>query len=363
MKRFYLIAMAIFSALSISAETSIQNTFFGCTLGKSTSKEVQAAMAAQGFQLLDKLDSTIVESNKSFEVRFSQYNYEGDYMHEEHSFQSIKICFLNDTLFTIAMPDSCNKDCISKCREIQENLNKKYGNLEKADSTFLFQQIADSAETWSLRTWSRHDEHTMIVTASSDSVYSCTYFSEDVYYGILFSSFRQIMDALFDDDPNFSEENKVYGVAGVKFGDDKETIRKTIAPKSDRLLDSDPHMLQYYRTKIGGIIYDYATFYFIQGKLVSATFQKPFYSWRKEEALMAYEDVKSQYARKYSNLKVLQNEYDEKLCVCGAFTDGYDYKPISIAFNKSLSKGGDIMYYVIVSYYQMRMTDLYSDEI
>lgn len=362
MKRFYLIAMAIFSALSISAETSIQNTFFGCTLGKSTSQEVQAAMTKEGFLLLDKIDSTIVESSKSFEIKFSQYNYEGDYMHEGHSFQSVKISFLNDTLFTIAMPDSC-KDCISKCHNIQENLNNKYGNLEKADSTILFQQIADSANTWGLKTWSRHDEHTMVVTALSDSVYSCTYLSKKVYYNLLRSSLRHFVDALFDADPNYSEENKVYGVAGVKFGDDKETVRKIIAPKSDRLLDSDPHTLQYYKTKIGGIIYDFATFYFIQGKLVSATFQKPFYSWRKEEALMAYEDVKSQYTRKYSNLKVLQDEYDEKLCVCGAFTEGYDYKPISIAFNKSLSKGGDIMYYVIVSYYQMRIADLYNDEI
>lgn len=362
MKRFYLIAMAIFSAFSISAETSIQNTFFGCTLGKSTSKEVQAAMTAQGFKLLDKIDSTIVEPNKSFEIKVSKYNYEGDYMHEEYFFQSVKVGFLNDTLFTIAMPDSCSKDCISKCHKIQENLNKKYNNLEMADSTLLFQQIVDT-ETLGLKIWSRHDEHTMIMTASTDSAYVCTYSSKDVYYNLLRSSFSHFIDALYDNDPNFSEENKVYGVAGVKFGDDKETVRKTIAPKSVRFLRSDSRTLEFYKTKIGGITYDYTTFYFMQGKLVSVDLSMPFYSWQKEEALMFYEGIKSQYERRYSNLKVIKDEYDKKLCTCGAFIDGYDYPPIFISFKKSLSKGGDIMYYVGVSYYFARTEHLYDDEI
>ena len=133
--------------------------------------------------------------------------------------------------------------------------------------------------------------------------------------------------SIVGNDPNFSEENKVYGVAGVKFGDDREIVRKVIAAKSERLLDSDEHMLLYNRTNIGGCTYEGATFYFLQGKLVSATFQQPFYSWRKEEARMCYEGIKSQYANKYSNLKVLKDEYEEKVCACGAFIEGYDYPP------------------------------------
>lgn len=363
MKRFYLIAMAMFSALSISAETSIQNTFFGCTLGKSTSKEVQAAMTQQGFLLLDKIDSTIVEPNKSFEIKFSQYNYEGDYMHEGHSFQSIKISFLNDTLFTIAMPDSCSKDCISKCHKIQENLNTKYGNLEKADSTLLFQQIADSATVWGLKIWSRHDEHTMVVTALSDSVYSCTYLSKNVYYNLLRSSLRHFIDTLFDKDPNYSEENKVYGVAGVKFGDDKETVRRIIAPKSDRLLDSDTNTLEYYKTRVGGTTYQYANFCFIQGKLATAFFDQPFALWEKEEALMFLSSIKSQYEKKYSNMRTITDEDNEKLYACGAYMDDYNYLPILIQFKKAMNQGNKIMYYVIVSYYQMRTNNFYDDEI
>ena len=45
------------------------------------------------------------------------------------------------------------------------------------------------------------------------------------------------------------------------------------------------------------------------------------------------------------------------------YIDGYDYLPILISFQKSLSKGGDIMYYVQVDYYTHRKDNLYDDEI
>ena len=142
------------------------------------------------------------------------------------------------------------------------------------------------------------------------------------------------------------------------------TVKRVIAPKSEKLTDSDSHTLTYYKTKIGGSTYDFATFYFMQGKgLVSVNLQNAFYSWKKEEAEMAYEGIISQFKRRYSNFQVRQDERDEKMCTCGAYIDGYDYPPIIITFQKSLSKGGDIMYYVMVSYYEMRKANLYDDEI
>lgn len=362
MKRVYLFAIAMVSALSMLAETSVQNTFFGCTLGKSTSKEVEAAMVSQGLNLVDRLDSTIVGENSTYEMRFSMYDYEGKYDHEGQTFHSIRVSFLNDTFFAILMQDSCNDNCTQYSEIVQEKLNKKYGRLEIADSTLLFQQITDSAEFSGIKTWSRHDEHTMVMTSLSDTVFGCSYINEDTYYNLLFSGLRQLVDE-FNNLPDYCEKNKVYGVAGVKFGDDRETVRRTIGTKSDRLLDSDTHMLQYYETKIGGTTYEYATFYFIQGKLVSVYLQEPFYSWKKEEALMFFESVKSQYERRYSNFKVFTDEEDDKFCACGAFVDDYDYRPITISFEKSLSKGGDIMYYIIVSYYGMKKRNLYDDEI
>ena len=165
-------------------------------------------------------------------------------------------------------------------------------------------------------------------------------------------------------DPNYAEENKVYGVAGVKFGDSRETVRKVISSKANQLLESDSHSLNFYKVKIGGTTYDYATFYFTQGKgLVSVNLQSCFYSWREEEAKMTYENVVSQYKRKYTNFEVVKDKSDEKAAICGAYIDGYEYKPIIITLTRSLSRGGDIMYYVQIDYYFDRKAGMYDDEI
>ena len=78
---------------------------------------------------------------------------------------------------------------------------------------------------------------------------------------------------------------------------------------------------------------------------------------------MRFESIKGQYERKYTNLTQFADDEDLKGYQCGAFIDGYDYPPILISFQKSLSKGGDIMYYVQVDYYHLRTDTLYDDEI
>ena len=84
---------------------------------------------------------------------------------------------------------------------------------------------------------------------------------------------------------------------------------------------------------------------------------------RKGSLLFGYTQLSAGLKQKYMTCKVITDEEDEKFCVCGAYADGYDYKPITISFEKSLSKGGDIMYYIIVSYYGMKKENLYDDEI
>ncbi|HCE47544.1 MAG TPA: hypothetical protein DEQ84_02540 [Prevotellaceae bacterium] len=369
MKRFYLIAMAIFSALSISAETSIQNTFFGCTLGKSTSKEVQTAMTAQGFKLLD---THINKKDSIFGVEVFEYNYEGQYNHKGKDFHSLRIGFWNDIFYSVLFKDSCLGICsdyADSVQIVQTNLERKYGSLDMDTITYTKENL-EIATRCGMKVWSRQDKSTIVETilvseglVSKYKKFVCGYKDRKMSNNILKmqeQTFKRIQRA---SNPNYSENNKVYGVAGVKFGDDKETVRKIIAPKSEMLLNSDPHMLQYGRTNVGGSTYDGATFYFMQGKLSSVTLQQAFYSWKREEARMFYENIKSQYAMKYSNLEEFKDEYDEKICVCGAFIDGYDYPPIFISFKKALSKGGDMMYYVIVSYYEARMANIYNDEI
>ena len=357
MKRFYLFAMAILSALSISAETTIRDTFFGCTLGKSTTSEVQSAMTSQGFTL--QLDS-VLRMDTITQTKILQYTYEGNYSHEGHDFHYISICFLGDTLWIVQMYDTCT---INRQKPYKTTMKKKYGHLETADSTFVFKMNAMNESN----TWSRYDGHNIVTISLSDTMLKCSYMSNDVFQNYINKMslllWYVLNDILHSDDPNYSEENKVYGVAGVKFGDSRETVRKVIGAKSEKLSDYDSHSLTYYKTQIGGTTYDFATFYFKQGKLVSASLEKPFYSWRKEEALMYLEAIKSQYERRYSNFRVVTDEEEKKLYTCGAYIDEYDYLPIFISFKKSVSKGGDIMYYIDIDYYLVRIKGLYDDEI
>lgn len=365
MKRFYLLAIAMVSALSMLAETSVQNTFFGCTLGKSTSEEVQAAMISQGFKLRD------CKPSNSLEVQELDCDYWGKYNHEGKEFPIFHTHFWNDTLAQVSFRDTCDGDCskfVDAVQVTQAYLEQKYDYLGfvKDSSGLLAYNLGVFFFDMKIR-WSRQDKHTIVESVlyshAFDYTYICIYMDAEIYHRKRQQMNKVINTNLFRHSADYSEENKVYGVAGVKFGDDRETVRRAIAPKSDRLLDSDSHTLRYYKTTIGGITYDYATFYFAKGKLVSVDLQKPFFSWRKEEALMAFENIKSQYERKYSNLKMTTDKDEEKYCLCGAYIDGYDYPPIFISFQKSLSKGGDIMYYVGVSYYVARTEHLYDDEI
>lgn len=364
MKRFSLFAMAMLSALSLSAETAIQDTFFGCTLGKSTISEVQSAMTSQGFKLL--LD-TVLFVNPTTQTKTFEYTYEGDYNHEGHDFHYVDIRFLGDTLSMVMMFDTCTMNCQKQMETLQTNLEREYGHLETADSTFLFSLASIVNANNESNTWSRYDGRNIVCTWLSDTIFFCSYTSNEViqnFCNLAMNLFLEnFTENLHSDDPNHSEENKVYGVAGVKFGDSMETVRKVIRVKSEKLSDYDSHSLTYYKTQIGGLTYDFAVFYFKQGELVSANLQKPFYSWRQEEALMFLENVKSQYERRYSNFTVVTNEEDEKLYACGAPLDGYDSYPIVISFEKSLSQGGEIMYYVVVYYYLQNKIGLYDDEI
>lgn len=355
MKRLLIFSLVTMFALSLFAEDVLPRTFLGLTIGETPKGVVAPILKAQGFELVEKTDVSATSA---------QYVFSGTYKNDGVEFHTIITTFLNDTLFGFSTVDSCGIDKISSVSSaLKMNLEKKYGNLKTADGTLLFMLLKDTIDQYGAESWSRMDDNTMLISLKYEAKITCMYVARNLYLNMLARGLKKLSETL-NDMPDYSEENKVIGVAGVKFGDDMATVRKVIAPKSDKLTDSDAHALTYYQTKIGGSTYDFATFYFMQGKgLVSVNLQNAFYSWRKEEAEMAYEGIISQFKRKYSNFQVRKEERDEKMCTCGAYIDGYDYPPIIITFQKSLSKGGDIMYYVMVSYYEMRKANLYDDEI
>ena len=66
-------------------------------------------------------------------------------------------------------------------------------------------------------------------------------------------SIKQAFDKIKHLLPDYAEENKVYGVAGVKFGDSKQAVKSVILYKSESLVDEDTHSITFGKTRIGGI--------------------------------------------------------------------------------------------------------------
>ena len=349
MKRLFFILFSILISVVVSAGVTIPQNINGVRLGKSTHKDVDRILTANGMQFdAEESDTT-------------NFVYRGECRHENMDFGGVVTRYYMDTLIMLSFVGRCDSSCVDYGKPFIHQIHTKYGELQSADSSIYYSKITSGVDPLGLKKWGRTDGNTLVVTLSNDSVCSCMYFAEGRMMEIMANAlFRLYMEF----DPNYADENKVYGVAGVKFGDSRETVRKTISSKANQLLESDAHSLNYYKVKIGGMTYDYATFYFSGEKgLVSVNMQSSFYSWREEEALLAFENVKSQYSRKYTNFKVVKDERDEKVCTCGAFIEGYDYIPIIITFQKSLSRGGDIMYYVQVDYYHARRNGMYDDEI
>lgn len=350
MKKICLTLLAFVAVATMVAEVTIQTEFDGIVLGKSSRSEVGNFLTSKGLVLS-------AEQSEVDEYGYADV-YEGVYLHEDMNFDCVWTRFVEDTIVSLCFKGFCDSACSEYGKPFIEKMHSKYNNLESADSSMVV--LSATRDTKGFITWSRRDKESVILTMQNDSSCFCAYLAENKMFQI---GMRQALDKIKYLLPDYAEENKVHGVGGVKFGDFRQSVKSVMLSKSARLIEEDSHSIVFKDTKIGGATYDYATFYFSANQLVSVNLQDAFYSWRKEEALMQFENVKSQYERKYSNLTELKDEEDLKGYNCGAYIDGYDYKPILISFQKSLSNGGDIMYYVQVDYYIHRKDNLYDDEI
>lgn len=351
MKRMFFIAVALFTISTMVANITIPTKFDGIVLGYSTSKEVNEILLSKGLQLsTEEVDSLLPE--------VCEATYKGEYIHEEMYFDDVVARYINDTVVQLNFIGYCDSACVDYAKSFIEKVHSKYDALESADSTLYVMKATENAEGFT--PWSREDEESIVLTLQNDSMCICSYIAGKRLLGISINLALEKAKYLL---PDYAEENKVYGVGGVKFGDSRAYVKSVMYTKSDRLIEEDAHSVLFGDVKIGGVTYDFARFYFSSDKLVSVNLQSAFYSWRKEEALMKFESIKSQYERKYTNMTLLKDEDDLKAYSCGAYIDGYDYLPIIISFQKALSKGGDIMYYVQVDYYIHRKDNLYDDEI
>lgn len=351
MKRIHFLVTVLLVATTMVANITIQTEFDGIVLGQSSREEVRNILTSKGLEYSSE-ESTIDDFGYS-DV------YEGVYSHEEMNFDMVVTRFVGDTLVTLSFNGFCDSVCNEYAKFFIDKIHSKYNHLTIADSSLLV--ISAMIDLEGFRSWSRRDGESVILTLQNDTSCTCVYFAENKLLAI---SLNKALELLMMSSPDYADENKVYGVAGVKFGDYRENVKRVILSKSEKISEEDSHSVTFNNAKIGGTTYDFATFYFAANKgLLSVNLQRYFNSWRKEEALMAFEGVQSQYGRKYSNLQMLKDKEDLKVYSCGSYIDGYDYLPIIISFQKALSVGGDIMYYVQVDYYLHRRDGLYDDEI
>ena len=351
MKRLFILLAAAILAMSAMAQKSlISPTICGLTVGKT---------ALIDSSKMARLDEQIQNEGKYQLVSFSQtdYVYYGDFIVEGLHMSLMHIELINDTIYRIEFKErSPYANCWEAYKDLAFKIRDKYAGLKNMGDVVSYEN--DSAVTIF-----KTDGKTQLLFAAYPDQLSYELIDQhlhNVYVNNLASEMYNYFSGKTG--PNYDEKNKVTGVAGVKFGDTRETVRKVIYTKAESLLDSDAHSLKFYKVKVGGTTYDYAAFYFKEGKLVSVNLQQPFHSWRDEEALMMYNETKSTYSNRYSNYRDIKDETNEKSGVCGAY-DENGYPPIYISFSKSLSKGGDIMYYIQVDYFPLNRDGLYDDEI
>ena len=347
MKRLLILMIAVMMAAGVMAEEVIPQNFNGVRLGLSSRKDVERILTSNGL---------VFDTDNSDSLN---YIYTGKCKHEEMEFDYIATRYYMDTLVLIGYFAHCDSACNDYGKAFIQRIHSKYNDLQSCENSLYYALNTSGADSLGLSKWGRRDDKSLVVTLHNDSSCACLYFSEDRMITLLANA---LSSALRVSNPDYAEENKVTGVAGVKFGDSRESVKRVIETKSSQILESDSHHIIFSKTKVGGITYSYAEFYFLPGRgLVAVNLSKSFYSWQEEEAKAMFDNLVAQYKSKYTNLK----ENDEgTYAFCGAYTDDYkDMPPIVISRKKSLSRGGDMMYYVDVNYYLNNISGLYNDEI
>ena len=351
MKKLFIILAAVCMAVSGMAQTHLPRTYCGCTLGKTTYSDVNATHSK-----LPESARLVWGLANSKEVCV----YAGDFVVEDHHFSILSLKFHNDTLYKMEFRDEeVNNDIMELNRAFIHNYKKKYSPLKK----WLSSEDSDDEEFVSC---SKTDGEICVNMLGSKRSLELTYSYERIANDALRASFGSLRIG-----PNYDEKNKVTSIAGVRFG---ETLTNTINAFKQRgtLLKNDGKEVYFSDVTFGGLSYNNAVFYFqydtkrFCNVLAAAKFEKNFYEWRKEEALMTYESVVHTFQEKYTNCTVLIDEDYKKAMVCGMLESDYEdgnIPPITITLDLGVSRGGDKYYYVTVTYFGMNMSDSATEDI
>ena len=338
---FFLLIASIASAQQIPTE------FLGLKMGKTTFDEAERILKNNGHSTMVINESILMSWGKS-----TIYGVNADAM--------VSFFALDGKLFMVLLVDSCDSwDCNKYCEDIITPIHKKYNSLidfpDEKDNLSFYKQLLgiENASYWGKYWEKRNEDYTAQIF---------TLVPQDkkvvvVGYGYLNK----------DDLIPFDPANEVTSVAGCKFGDAKSDVSNTLKKRFGSPLDEDDKVMTYYNIEIGGTLYEGADFYFRynpktrRSEFVSAKFQKHFNTWEEDNAKAMYDAVVSQYGRKYTNLE--SGTLDDGLIYSRCGSSQQYPLPIFIYMEKSLSKGGDMYYYVVVEYFSQAIQGLYDDDI
>ena len=346
MKRLFFLLMLALMTASVWAANTIQDTFMGLKLGQATQSEVNNVLSSQGFELLS--DSGGI------------YVFSGNWKVEGTPIKIVATQYYNDTLTTILFANACKDGCDSLKQQIEADLDKKYGSLQSGDSSLCLAVFSKGIVSAEMEKWSRMDKSTAFMYAKSDSTYMFVYLAEK----FMSKQLSDLIDSMQELALNFDEENKITGVAGIKFGENMNTARTILRSRSEEVR-TEGDFLYGLNTTVGGVTYDYTFFLFHrENGLLKAALLKKYTASEKKNAELQYDAIVKQYKDKYTNLKLRKNETDTKLYTCGQYTKDYEYPPIYIMFYKGIdSDTGRVVYSISVSYYMRKPDPIYPDEI
>ncbi len=355
MKKTLFILLAILLNSPIFAQ--IKSSYLGMNLGETSKKEGTAILQNEGFE--------VFPSTKDSTVIFIKDTIIGDI-----SMKRGIASFIDNKLCYVIFVDSCISPTDCKLIENRYNsLTKQYKVLKNDSASLVVKALKETiSDGYELE--ARSDDRYTVVYALSGDKYMFGIIDSDLFFITIYNIFMETLKQFSD------SINMVTAVGGCDFG---VSYSEAIAHFNHRFgktpVDKKQTKVTYLNAYFGGTNFDALSLYFAYNKeskryeFVSLDAQISYADYYRnlEKARMEYNHIKEKYDSKYTNGKSSSNIDNEilEISTYGTRDDGDSDKlqPILVYLKRGLSVGGDIRYYVIVSYYQDRQTKAYMDDL
>lgn len=350
MKKTLLILTAIFFSCSVFAK--IPRNYFGLKIGETKHNECVSILEHAGFSITNNDTAFIFSKDTIVDNIPMKFGVAG---------------FVNDKLLYLLFADTCLTDENCQLRERKFNsLTDKYSRLKKDTTNFLLEAIANRFDTIGSFEARTDDKLSVIYTATGKGRFLGIMDSYQLFIEMYAAFLKSYSDSI----------NMVTSVGGCDFGvSSSEAIAHFNRRFGKTPSQKDTYSVMYHDISFGGSYFDSFFLYFEYNKekgiyeFVSINAQKSYedYSFNREKARMSYESIKSKYDEKYTNGFSKSNFSDDimEISIYGSRDDKDPNKlqPIVVTFERGLSRGGEIRYYVTITYYQDKQHKTYMDDL